>query len=203
MAVGTLAKGYSRVARLSVRPRRMAFLAGHLRVQSSQRIARLGMVEFLDRADRFPVGEVVALLAIRPQTALVGILMTRDASLRNAQEGLVQVLYLDHRMFRGRNMIGSMTAVTGQARVFRLQRISGLFVIKGAGIPLHDWKIFSVVVGVAAYAILARPRVLLVGGVEPAVSRDARGNLRVTLQTLEGWFSSGKLVAGCAVARTV
>ena len=120
MAVRALAKGDSRVSRLPVRTWRVAFLTSDLRVQSCQGIARLGVVELLDRGDRFPVGEVVALLAICPQPALMRIFVTSGASLWNAQEGLVQILDLDKRTISGRNVFGGMAAITSQARVFRL-----------------------------------------------------------------------------------
>jgi hypothetical protein len=77
------------------------------------------MVELLDGADRFPVGEIVALLAIRGQPSLVRILVTGCASLWNAKESLVEVLHLDERAIGGRNVFSGMTAITGQARVFR------------------------------------------------------------------------------------
>ena len=120
MAVSALAKRDSCVTRLSVRTWRVAFLARDLRMHSCQRIARLGMVELLDRADRFPVGEVVALLAIGPQPALMRIFVTAGTSLWDAEEGLVQILDLDERAISGRNVFGGMAAITSEARVLRL-----------------------------------------------------------------------------------
>ena len=75
--------------------------------------------------------------------------------------------------------------------------------IQRAGIPLDDRKIFSVVVRVAAHATLTGARLKAIGGVEPAVCRDARGDLGMTFQTFEGWLSGRKLVTGCAVARAI
>lgn len=51
VAIRALAKGNSRVSRLAAGPGRVALLAGDLGVQSSQRIASLGMIKLLDRGN--------------------------------------------------------------------------------------------------------------------------------------------------------
>lgn len=203
MAVGALAKGNPWVSRFPFRVRRVAFLTSDLGVQSGQWIARLGMVELLDRAGGFPIGEVVALLTIRAQPALMRIFVTCGTCLRNAEESLVQILDLDERTIGGGNVFGGMTAITGQSRVFRLQRVAGLLVIKRAGIPLDDWKIFSIVVRVAANTTLAGASLQIVGGMEAPVRRDARRNLGMAFHTFESWLPRGKLVTRCAVARAI
>ena len=201
VAVSTLAERNPRVTRLSVRAWRMALLASDLGVQSSQRISRPGMVELLDGCDRFPVGEIVALLAVRAEAALVRIFVTSGASLGNAEEGLVQILDFYQRTIGGHYMLCRVAAVARQARVFGLQRISSLLVVKGVRVPLHDRKIFSVVVGVAAHAALAGTRFKVVSSVEAAMCGKTGGDLRVTFQTLESWLPSREFVAGCTVAR--
>ena len=201
VAVSTLAERNPGVTRLSVRAWRMALLASDLGVQSSQRISRLGMVELLDGCDRFPVGEIVALLAVRAEAALVRIFVTSGASLGNAEEGLVQILDFYQRTIGGHYMLCRVAAVARQARVFGLQRISGLLVVKGVRVPLHDRKIFSVVVGVAAHAALAGTRFKVVSSVEAAMCGKTGGDLRVTFQTLESWLPSREFVARCTVAR--
>lgn len=155
VAVGALAKGNPCVSRFTLRVQRMAFLTSDLGVKPRQRIARLRVVEFLDGADRFPIREIVALLAIRAQPSLVRIFVTGRASLRNAEVSLVQILHLDERAIGGHNVFSGMAAITGQARMFGLERIASLLVIKSVGIPFDDRKILSVVIGVAAHATLA------------------------------------------------
>ena len=62
-----------------VRPgREVALLAGHFRVQSGQRIFRLGMVELVRL---FPVDDIVATCAIRAELPLVRVLVAADAIL--------------------------------------------------------------------------------------------------------------------------
>lgn len=97
----------------------------------------------------------MALLAIRSQPPLVGVLMTGGTGLRNAQKSLAQVLYLDQRAIGRGNVLGVMTFVAGQTSVFPLKRISSLLVVERSWIPLYDREILSVVIGVAAHASLA------------------------------------------------
>jgi len=145
----------------------------------------------------------VALLAIRAQPPFVRILMTGGAGLGGAQKRSAQILDLDKRLVGGRNVLRAMTLVAGQAGVFSLQRIASLLVIKRIGIPLDDGKIFSIVVGVAAHAALAGSRLEVVGGVQPAVRRQAGGNLGMAFQTSKCRLAGGKFVAGRAIARAI
>jgi len=201
VAVRTLGERDSLVPGLAIRAWRVAFRASHLHVQPGQRVFRLGVVEFLDRG--FPVGEVVALQAILPKPSLMGIFMAGGARLGNAQKSLIQVLYLDKGTLGCRDMLGAMTSIAGQARVFRFKRVSGLFVVKGILIPLDDREIFSVMVGVAAHATLTGTRLKTVRRVESAARSDARGDFCVTLQTFKRWLSRREFVAGRTVARPV
>jgi len=95
VAVRTLSEGKASVARLSIGSGGMALLALHLQVLSGQGVACLGVIKLLDRCDGFPVGEIVALLAIRAQSSLVRILVASGAVLRNAEKGLAEILNLD------------------------------------------------------------------------------------------------------------
>ena len=97
VAIGALAEGQSHEARLVVRSWRMTFLTGHLGVQSSQWIARLGVVKL---ADVFPVRAVVALLAVGPKASVVLVLVTADATGGYPQESLVQIVEPDERTHR-------------------------------------------------------------------------------------------------------
>jgi len=79
MAVITFREGKSHVARLLVRPRRMALLALYLCVLSGQGIASLGMIE---RARNiFPVREIVTGRAIRSQPSAMRVFMASGACL--------------------------------------------------------------------------------------------------------------------------
>ena len=63
--------------------REVAFLAGHLGVHSGQRILCFRMVELLGL---FPVGHVVAALAVGAELPFVDVLMAGRAVLREAQK---------------------------------------------------------------------------------------------------------------------
>jgi len=84
VAVRTLAERQADVTRLVVRARSMALLASHLRMQPGERVSCLGVIELLCRL--LPVVVVVALKAIRPEPALVRILMARNTGGSNAEE---------------------------------------------------------------------------------------------------------------------
>jgi hypothetical protein len=120
MAIGALGERKSGISWLAVRASRMAFLALHLGVQTGERIACLGVVELLDGGERFPVGEVVALLAICAEPPLVRILVAGSARLGNAKESLAQVFDLDDPAVGWRHVVGRVAAIAGQAGVFCL-----------------------------------------------------------------------------------
>lgn len=112
MAIGALAKCDSKVARLFVRPWSMALLAGNLRMQAGEGVARERMIE-LSEAERFPVGVVVTLKAIRPEPAAVLVLMTGGTSRRHTQECPVQVLDLDLPALACGHELPRVTLTTG------------------------------------------------------------------------------------------
>jgi len=95
MAVGALPEWNPRISRLPIRSRSVALLAVHLRMQSGQRIACLGVIELLDRGHRPPVFEAMALAAIRSQSPLVRVFVTGGARFRGAKKSSIQVLDLD------------------------------------------------------------------------------------------------------------
>lgn len=135
MAIGALSKGNPDITGLVVWTGSVAFLAGHLYVQTVQRIFGLGVVE-LANIDRFPVVEAVTMLAVRSQPAIVLVLVAGCACGRNSKECSVQVFDLDRRSLRWRNMISRVTAIAGQSGVLAFQCVSGLFVIEGLEVPL-------------------------------------------------------------------
>lgn len=69
------------------------------------------MIELLDRGDGFPVGRVVALLAIRAQAPLVRIFVTSGARLGDTEKSLIQIFDLDECSIGQRNVFRAMTFV--------------------------------------------------------------------------------------------
>src|SRR5271169_3673005 len=94
VAIGTLTERNANILRFAIPTRCMTLLTSHLNVQAGQRIACLPVVE-LRHADRGPVSESVALLAVWPQAALVFVLVAGITGGRNAQQAPVQIFDLD------------------------------------------------------------------------------------------------------------
>jgi len=120
VTIRALAECDSGVAWFIVLSGRMTFLAGDLCVQSSQRIAGLGMVE-LPNADGFPIVVSVALEAVLAQPSLVLVLMAGDAVRRNAEKCFIQIFDFDGSAFRRRDVISGMTAIAGQPCMFAFE----------------------------------------------------------------------------------
>ena len=94
-----------------------------------------------------------------------------------------------------------MTLVARQARVLAFECISGLLVIEGLDVPLDERKIFSVVLGMTAGAILAGARAHVIRSMKPLVRGQARCDLGVTFQALERGGST-EFMAGHTVGWT-
>ena len=154
MAVGTLIEWNAYVLRLTVCAIGVALGALHLEVQPSQRVACLGVIE-LAHVDRLPIDEVVARKTILAKTSFVLILVAGDACGGKAKISPAGVFDLDGSAFLGRNMRGIMALGALQPRMLALENVAGLFVIEGFDIPLDQGKIFTVVLGMAAGALLA------------------------------------------------
>src|SRR5581483_5368340 len=108
VAVIATAERNPHVTRLVVRAGSVALLARNLGMQPGQRVLGLRVVEL---RDVLPVFEVVALLAIRPQAAIVLVLVTSGAGLGNTQERAAAISYLNAEPLTGGNTIGGVTAV--------------------------------------------------------------------------------------------
>jgi hypothetical protein len=78
MTVGALAKNKAYVTRLVVRTRRMALLTIDLRMQTGQRIFGFVVIKLVNV---LPVLEIVTLLAVGAEAAIVFVFMTGGASL--------------------------------------------------------------------------------------------------------------------------
>lgn len=98
VAVRTLAEGQSHIARLGIGAGRMTLRTGDLGVLTGQRVLGPGMIEL---RDILPVFEIVALLAILPQPAVMLIFVTGYASLRNAEKRLGRIANLDAELLGG------------------------------------------------------------------------------------------------------
>lgn len=153
VAIRAAVECQAHVARLVIRSGRMTLGAGHLRMQAAQRIARLVVVEL---RDIFPVFEVMALLAVLSQPATMLIFVAIHASRRHAQKSPRLIANLDGEQFGARDVLRRVAAITGEARVFAGQVVTGLRVIESGGrrCPFHDRKIFAIVLGVTARALL-------------------------------------------------
>lgn len=154
MAVRTSIESQAGPSRLIVAARGVTFLTSDLGVQAGERIAGLVVVEL---RDIFPVVEIVALLAILPQAAMVLVLMAVHAVRANPQKSPAFVANLDGKHLRLCNMLRRVTTIAGQSRVFSLQAVSGLGVIEPGGSrrPFNNREVEAIMFGVALRALLA------------------------------------------------
>jgi hypothetical protein len=201
MAVGALAKCDAGISRLIVRAGRMALLAPDLNVQASEREPGLRVIELLG-ADHLPVGCVVALHAVGPQASLVSVLMATDAAWGEPEEGAIQVFHLDRGALRRRNLFCRVALLAGEGCVFPVESKSSLCVIKILCVPLHQRKVFAIVVRVTTGAALARSRRNIERGMQTLMSCNPGSNLGVAFKAFEGALASEAVASG-AVARSV
>ena len=80
VAIHALAKRNASVARLRVRPRSVAFLAGDRSVQSGQGIASFRVIQLAD-LDRLPIVEIVTLQTVGTKPSFVLVLVATGAVL--------------------------------------------------------------------------------------------------------------------------
>ena len=119
--------------------------AFHLHVCAGQGIFRLRMVKGLRV---FPVGRVVALLAVGTELPFVLVFMAGSTALRQSKIRAVNVLHLDRSPLDRTDVFCGVALVTGEAGVFSVQRKSGFCVIKlGWGrVPTHKHKLAAIMV---------------------------------------------------------
>jgi len=179
----------------------MTFLTRDLGVQPGERVAGLGVVEL---RSIFPVLEVVALLTILSQAAIVLVLMTVHAVRADSQESSALVANLDGKHFRLCNMLRRVTTIAGQSRVFSLQAVSGFAVIEPGRSrrPFHDREIEAIVFGVTLSAFLTGIGFQSIGSVKSASGSQAGGNLAVTVETTQR-TGGAQLMARSAIDRAV
>jgi hypothetical protein len=128
VAVAAFRKRDARESRLTAwSGRRVAFLAGYLRMKPRQRVARFVVIELLRC---FPIHEIVALEAILAELPLVRIVVAGNAILRQSKERAVQILRFNLRPLRFADVRGRVALAAIYLSVFALQRIAGLSVIE-------------------------------------------------------------------------
>lgn len=201
VTVGALVERNTHIPRLAVGSIGVALGAWNLRMHSDQRITGFGVIELSD-INRLPVREVMAVLAIRAETALVLVFMARDTTRGDPQVGLAEILDLDRCSLMRRNVGGIMALGTGQACVFALEHVTCVPVTEGLDVPFDQRKVFAVVFRVAAGALLARARRNVVSRMQAFPGEEPRGNFGVAVKTFEGSLSA-ELVTTGAVRRSV
>jgi hypothetical protein len=160
------------------------------------------MIESSD-LDRFPLGIVVTLQAIGPQSPLMLISMTVGTSRRNTQKCPAEILDLDRCSLASGNTLWRVASIAAEACVSTLEFVSRLSVIEDLEIPFRQDEILAVVFGVAVQTLPTRTRLDVVCGVQASSRSDARSNLIVTSQALEYWFTGGDFVATNTVGHTI
>ncbi len=95
-----------------------------------------------------------------------------------------------------------MAFIARQACVLTFQKISGLLVVGVLGIPLDKGEVFTIVLRVAASALLAGARRDVVGGVQTPAGGKPGADFCMTFETLQGRLST-KLVATRTICRSV
>lgn len=134
-----------------------------------------------------PVGEVVALGAIRAQPAAVRILVAGNTILGEAQPGAGQILDFDLRLLRGENIRWRVALGAIDLRVLSFQNISCLAMVKGIDrpIPVDQIEVWTVMLRVALGAFLAVGRVFHQGSVQSAMVPQSLCNLHVAFHAFQ------------------
>jgi len=179
----------------------VTFFAFHRLMQSSQRITRFRMVKL--PGDIFPVVEVVTLQAVLTQTPRMLILVTSGTSRRNPQVCPGQIFHFDLCAVGWRDFLRQVAFLAHQAGMFPLKREPSFLVIESPGIPFHDGEIEAVMLRVTTCALLAGSRPNVIGRVQAALSREARRDFRMAVQTFEHRFAATHLVAVSAVCSAI
>ena len=89
-----------------------------------------------------------------------------------------------------------MTLRALQPGVLALENVPGIFVIEGFDIPLDQRKIFTVVLGMAAGALLAGTARNVVAGVQSLMSREPASDFGVTVKAFEGSLTAEFMATG-------
>ena len=198
VAVIAFREGKSHVARLFIGSRRVTLFAFHLPVLPGERIAGLRVIE--GAGDIFPVREVVAGNAIRPEASAMWIFVAGGTGFGDANKTVVEVFDFDQCALSGGNMFRSMALLALHTRMLALERVARLFVVEGLRVPLDQREVEPVMIGVALRALLAGARPDSIREVQSLASRKPLCNFPVAVKALENRLSA-QFVAGRATRR--
>ena len=174
--------------------RLVALLAGNLDVQTGQWITGLGVIE---PVCRFPVREVMTLQAIVSKLALVHVLVTGHAILRQSEEGPREIFHLDERALIANHVARHVAFLAGHVGMLAFQLVTCLLVIELLlrWLPVDQAEVFSVVLQMAADAIPAVQILHSQPGVVAVIRSKTVRNLFVAIEALEGWRAGPELMA--------
>lgn len=133
--------------------REVAFFAHHLAMHASQRIFGFRVVELLRL---FPVGDVMAALAIIAKLPFVDVLMAACAILGQAHERSRQIFVLNQCTQGWNHVRGRMALFARDCRVLFYKRVTcqSMIELLYRRFPVNQRKILAIVFQVAANAIL-------------------------------------------------
>lgn len=181
--------------------REVAFFAYHLGMHASQRIFGFRVIELLRL---FPVGDVVAALAIVAKLSFVDVLMAACAVLGKAHERGGKI-FISNQCAQGWNHVRwCMALLARHGCMLFHKRIAGQPMIEllDGRFPMHQRKILAVVFQMAAHAILAirifHPQLRVVALIRGQSFRD----FLVAFETFEGWCACPELMARSALRGT-
>lgn len=195
VAIGAGGKLHVFVARRTTRLIRLvAFFAGDFDVKTGQRISCLGMVKLIGG---FPIRKVVALEAIVAELALMRILVTRYAVLREPEEGFGRVLHFDERTLVGSHVHRRVAFLASDAGMLAFQVVARQSMVELllSRLPMDQVEVLAVVLQMAANAVFPvriahlNLEVIAVLAVEPS------GDFLMAVQALEGGRAGAELVA--------
>ncbi len=162
---------------------------------SGQRIASVRVVE-LGRV--FPVGGVVARLAIVTELSLMEILVAAKAVRGKTQERLAGIFVLDQLLHLHAHVRRGVALPAAECGMLAVQGVAGLVVIKLflRWLPANQLKAFTVVLGVAAGAVFVGIVFLHHGGVKAFVLHQPLVDLGVAIQAFQRTPRSEPMAAG-------
>lgn len=194
VAVVALRERDSLVARLLVGPRRVALLALHLLMLTSQRVASFRVIE--SRGNVFPVSEVVARFAFGSKAALVEVFVAGGAGCRDADKSAIEVFDLDQRAHIRRDALRHVALLAVDARVLSFEDVSRLFMVEGFRVPFDEREVLAIVIGVALHASLTGTGLKSVRGMQSLVRVESRSNFGVAVEAFEDRLAA-QFVASC------
>ena len=99
------------------------------------------------------------------------IFVASGTALRYADEGSAEIFDLDERAFARGNVLGSMAFLALHSGMFSFEDVTRLPVIECFRVPLDEWEVNAVVIGVALDALLAGTGTDAIGGMQAFVGR--------------------------------